>query len=85
MYVCILNVRCGARGQVCAEIVTLSRQRHVDPSALADAHYIIGWILVHAGDHTRGYATWLDGAAAVTPPSGAPPPLSCRVTFGSEP
>jgi hypothetical protein len=82
-------MRC-ARGQVCAEIVALSRRRRaaarrVDPSALADAHYIIGWILVHAGDHTRGYATWLDGAAAVTPPSGAPPPLSCRVTFGSEP
>ena len=25
---------------------------------IADAFYIIGWIQIHAGNHTRGYSTW---------------------------
>ena len=30
----------------------------------AEAHYLLGWIDVHAGCHSRAYATWINGAAA---------------------
>ena len=34
-------------------------------SDLADAFYIIGWVRIHAGDHSAGYATWEEGCVCL--------------------
>ncbi|KNC81384.1 hypothetical protein SARC_06289 [Sphaeroforma arctica JP610] len=37
------------------------QQRAKDKQAVADAFYILGWIAIHAGDHTQAYTVWEDG------------------------
>ena len=46
-------------------------------SDLADAFYIIGWVQIHAGDHSAGYGMWEKGYQkydSMLPPTPSPPP-----------
>jgi hypothetical protein len=51
----------------CDDVIALAASARGDGAAsaakdAAEAHYLLGWIDVHAGCHSRAYATWCNGA-----------------------
>ena len=61
--------RKGDASAACSEVIALATAAASDAVAdsardAADAHYLLGWIDVHAGCHSRAYRTWARGADA---------------------